>query len=273
MGLALSRTSAACWLAATLSAPAAAIELPGIELGFDTETPEVAFDVPTSLACTDVTTPEFAAQSPGKRLIQIETPVSLLLYHGEADRVRDLVIEIDGGDELTVYDYAPRTALASELAEPIEVRRTRSTDKTLGASLGGKLAGDVALTPTVSGGRSASDTATVTRRELPPKQAVVVSGTIGARSGVFYKLRSTTQSTLEGEQSFRVTFVAPADWSGGSVEVRCVARGEKKWLFVEQRRVWNELSRPVELKLVSHTVAKPAVEGVDLAPGESPGAK
>ena len=251
-------------LVTLMAAPSVAVELPDLEIGgFDTKTPEVAFDVPRSLECRDVTTPEFQAANPEKRLVEIEAPVSLLLYHGEANRVRDLVIEIDGGEELTVHDYTPRTALTSELAEPIEVRRSTSTDKSIGASLGGKLAGDVALTPTISGAHGRTESSTETRHKLPPKQAVVVSGTIGGRRGVFYKLRSSSQSTLEGERTFRVTFVAPAEWDGGSVEVRCVARGQRKWLFVEQRRVWNELARPVELRLVSHTVAKPTAEDLE----------
>ncbi|QDT67691.1 hypothetical protein MalM25_05920 [Planctomycetes bacterium MalM25] len=238
---------------------AAAIELPELEFNsFNTRTPEVAFDVPASLVCRDVTTDAFRATHPGERLVEVETPVSLLLYHGEAGKLDDVVVTIDGADAgLRVHDYTPRTELASELAEPIEVKRTESTDKSIGASLGGKLAGDVALTPTISAGASKIESSTQRENRLPPKQAVIVSGTTGGRSGVYFKLRRSTQSTLEGERTFKVTFAAPLAWDGGAIRVHCLARGEKKWLFVEQRRVWNETARPVELRLVSHTVAKP----------------
>ncbi len=242
------------------ASPGLAIELPGVS-SFDTRTPEVAFDVPARLGCRDVTTPEFLAANPEMRLVEVVAPVSLLLFHGEAGKVDDMVLEIDGAAAgLKVHDYAPRTELASELAQPVEVKETIATDKSIAATIGAKLAPDVCLTPTLTAGTSKAESATVTRSELPPKQAVVVSGTTGGRSGVYFKLRRSTQSTLEGERVFRVTFAAPADWDGGSIEVRCLARGEKKWLFVDQRRVWNETSRPVELRLVSHTTAKPVVD-------------
>lgn len=255
---------------ALLAAPVLVVDLRparagGVDLSpldaFDTRTPEVGFDVPAEIVCRDVTTEAFRATNPGSKLVEVEAAVSLLLFHGEAARVDDVVVEIDGsGAGLVVYDYAPRTELLSELSQPVEVKESVATDKSLGASLGARLAPDVALTPTLSAGSSKQKTQTVTRSELPPKSPVVVSGTTGARTAVYFKLRRSTQSTLEGERTFRVTFAAPADWSSGAVEVRCVARGERKWLFVEQRQVWNQTARPVELRLVSHAVAKPAID-------------
>lgn len=245
------------------AAPTSALELPPID-SFDTRTPEVAFDVPATLSCRDVTTDEFLQTNPGMRLVEVAAPVSLLLFHGEPGKVDDVVVEIDGASAgLKVHGYAPRTELASELAQPIEVKETVASDKSVAATIGAKLAPEVSLTPTLSAGTSKAESSTVTRSELPPKRAVIVSGTTGGRSGVYFKLRRSTQSTLEGERTFLVTFAAPADWDGGAVEVRCLARGEKKWLFVEQRRVWNEMTKPVELRLVSHTTAKPVVEEPD----------
>ena len=238
-----------------LSLSPACGELPS----FSSDAPEIAFDLPPTLECRDVTPADFAAAHPEQRIIRVEAPITLLLYHGEPRRIDDVVIEIDGGDALRVFDYAPRTTLASEHAEPIEEKRTVHTDKTIAASLGGKLSGDVALTPTVSSGVSRNESKTETFTRLPPKEAVVVSGAIDGRTGVYFKLRRSSQSTLEGERLFTVDFVAPADWSGGEVEVRCVARGERRWLLVEKRGVWNETAQPVELRLVSHTVAKPEV--------------
>lgn len=254
----------------SLPAPMLAIELPNLDLpdlefeSFKTTTPDVGFDVPATLVCRDVTTAEFRQSHPGERLIEVEAPVTLMLYHGKAAKLDDVVISIQGDHAgFRVHDYAPRTELQSELAEPIELKTTHSNDKSIGASLGGKLSGDIALIPTVSAGLSKATSETEQRKQLAPKQAVLVSGTIGGRTGVYYKLRRSTQSTLEGERTFNVTFAAPVEWEGGSIKVHCLARGEKKWLFVEQRRIWNETAKPVELRLVSHTVAKPAVAEAD----------
>lgn len=249
-------------------APCSGVELPRLD-SFDTRTPDVGFDVPERLVGRDVTTDAFAEAHPDRRLIEIETPVSLQLFRGEAGKIQDIVIEVDGSAaDLSVYDYAPRTELQSEFAEPIEQKTTVATDRSIGASLGAEIATDVSLTPTISAGASKQETSTEVRSRLPPKQATVVSGTIGGRSGVYFKLRHSSQSTLEGERTFKVTFEAPASWSGGDIQVRCLARGEKRWLFVDQRRVWNETTRPVELRLVSHTAAKPEVRSNECACSE-----
>ncbi|WP_146399431.1 hypothetical protein [Pseudobythopirellula maris] len=223
-------------------------------VGLGAELPEASFDIPRTLVCRDVTTEEFAATRPGERLLKVEAPISLVLYHGEARRVEDLVIEIDGeAAGLMVHDYGPKTLLESEHAEPIEVERTSQQDKSMGASLGGKLGVDVAITPTIHGavGRSQKEVEKLSR--LPPKEPTVVSGTVNSRRGVYFKLKRSSQSTLEGERNYTVTFVAPVGWTGGEVRVECLARGTRKWLLVERREVWAEKSSPVELRLVSHT--------------------
>ena len=200
-------------LPALIPAPAAAIDLPSIPLStFKTETPDVGFDMPSVLVSRDVTTDAFRKENPGQRLVEVVAPVSLLLYHGEPDRVDDVVVEILGeAAGLRVHDYAPRTELRSELTKPIEVTRTTASDQSLGASLGGRLGADVTVTPTVSYGKASNESSTETVSRLPPKQAVIVSGATGGRTGVYFKLRRSTQSTLEGERTFRVTFAAPDD--------------------------------------------------------------
>lgn len=218
-------------------------------------TPEVSFDVPESLVVADVTTNEFLRDHPEQRLFEVKVPVSLLLYQGEADRIRDVVIEIDGAaDNLRVHDYTPRTHLQSEFTEPIEQKRSIGTDRSMAASLGGTLGADITIIPTMNAGKSESNTIVETTSKAPPKKAVIVSGTTQSHQAVFFKLRQSSQATLEGEQTFCVTFAAPEDWPGGTIEVRCVARGQQKWLLVERRKVWNETARPVKLRLVSHSI-------------------
>lgn len=227
---------------------------PGI--AFATDRIDLAFDLPAVLPCRELS----ETTATGGRLVEVVAPVSLVLYAGAADELEDVVVEIDGEAlGLAVHDYSPRTELTTDLAEPIEQKRSVAVDKSIGASLGGKLGADVAITPTVSGGLSTIETNTETVSRLPPRTATVVSGTTGGRTGVYFKLRRSSQSTLEGEHTFRVVFAAPADWQGGEVLVRCVAHGRKEWLFVKRRAVWSESEKPVELRLVSHTVAKPTV--------------
>jgi hypothetical protein len=222
---------------------------------------DVGFDIPTDVACRDVTTNDFREVRSNERLVEVTIPVSLVLYHGEQAAIEEVVIEIDGrASDLRVVDYGPRTALTTTYAAPIERKRTEARDTNLNASLGGKLGPEMALTPGGGVAFSHAKTECETELLLPPRDATLVSGTVSDRRGVYFKLRASSQTTLEGEREFRVTFAAPRDWSGGMVDVRCVARGGHKWLFVEQQRVWSEVSRPVKLLLVSHTAAKPIID-------------
>lgn len=259
---ACARLQAALMIVPCLSIAMASNHLPAGEIDefrelidLSANTPEVSFDVPESLYVRDVTGDEFARNHPDKRLFEVKVPVSLLLFQGDADRIRDVVIEIDGAaDNLRVHDYSPRTHLQSDFTEPIEQRRSIGSDRSLAASLGGKLGTDITLTPTINAGKSESESLIETTTKAPPKKAIIVSGTTQSHRGVFFKLRQSSQATLEGEQTFSVTFAAPEDWLGGTIEVRCVARGQQKWLLVERRKVWNETARPLKLKLVSHSV-------------------
>lgn len=233
-------------------------------VGLGAELPVIEFDVPQSVVCRDVTPEGYAPARAGDRLVQVVMPVSVVLLRGDVERVREVIVEVDGSDAgLTVHDYSPDTRLESELAGAVEVKRTTERQHGIDASLGGVLpvaGGTAHLTPSVTAGKSERSTSTKTETRRPPKRAVLVSGAVNRRQGVFFKLRPSTQSTLEGEHELSITFVAPAEWEGGELHVECVARGVKKWLFVKQRKVWSASRAPVEVRLVSHTVAKPVVD-------------
>ncbi|MCA9239181.1 MAG: hypothetical protein KDA37_03235 [Planctomycetales bacterium] len=232
-------------------------------IGLGAELPVIEFDVPQTILCRDVTPMDFEPVHPGDRLLQVSLPVSVVVLKGEPSRVREVIFEIDGEQAgLRVHDFSPDTTLASDQVKEIEVKRTEQKQKGVDASLGGVLpmsGGAAHVTPSVTAGSSEQSTETVTQTRLPPKKAVLVSGAVNRRQGVYFKLRQSTQSTLEGEHLLTITFAAPADWSAGALQVECVARGEKKWLFVKQRKVWGISRTPVEVRVARHTVAKPVL--------------
>ena len=78
------------------------------------------------------------------------------------------------------------------------------------------------------------------KKKIAPKHLVVASGTTGEQHGVFFKLRPSPQSTLEGEHELTVRFVVPAIWRGDSVAVSCQATGQQKFLWLKQRKVWAD---------------------------------
>lgn len=233
-------------------------------LDLGSQSPDIEFDFPPKIVCRDVTTPEFTESRPGRRLVEVELPISVVLLRGDADRLRNIVIEVSGaGGGLSVFDYAPATQLTSEFSEPIEVTTTDDKARHLDASLGGAIpvAGAIAhLTPGISTGVTRRDATTETQKRFPPKQAVVVSGTTGGRQGVFFKLQQSTQTTLEGEHLLKITFDAPADWQAGALSVTSVARGTRRVLWAEKPTVWHTSESPIDIELATHVVAKPIVQ-------------
>lgn len=103
---------------------------------------------------------------------------------------------------------------------------------------------------------------------MPPKYAIVVSGTAAEGRGVFFKLKRWSQTSLEGVHPLSVTFIVPAGWRGGDVYVNCNAGGQRKMLFIKQSTTLGTDGGPVRLYLTRggsvRQVAKPIV--ADVAP-------
>lgn len=241
------RACCALLAAAVLSPPAPAADLVDLGVDLGNSEPVVGFDLPRAVAVREVDGAEgVALLAPGERLLSVELPVSMLVRRGDIRRVDEVVVEVDGSAAgLAVHDYSPATRLESEFTGDIEVQSTTENERHREVSLGGTVA-KLAPGGGVSRTRQEVETERLARRA--PKQAVVVSGPINQRRGVLFKFRPSSQTTLEGEHPLRLTFVAPADWSGGSLEVRCRAAGERKILFVKQPAVWGSVGGQVELR-------------------------
>jgi hypothetical protein len=220
-------------------------------------------DFPRTVECRDVTPDEFDESRPGERLIELALRVSVRFHGNEANQVDEITIDIaDTPASLNVHRFSPETKLSSELAGDIHRTTTVESTNSLGATLGGELpvvAGDVIahVTPSISGNLGQRESATERVSRLSPKQTVVVSGTTNAGRGVFFKLRRNSQNTLEGVHELKVTYVAPADWQTGSINVACRAHGRHK-LFgvVEQPKVFGTAAAPVHLYLAGNDEAR-----------------
>ncbi len=119
------------------------------------------------------------------------------------------------------------------------------------------------ITPSISAGLVSSDTATEKINRLPPKHVVVVSGTYAEGRGVFFKLKRTSQTSLEGVHELAVTFVAPRTWRAIALEIECNALGTRKTLWVKQQATLGHTQRYVQLVPaavgpINHVVCKPA---------------
>jgi hypothetical protein len=232
--------------------------------------PNVEFDIAPTAECRDITPVARIAQYPNQRLIEVTLPVSVRFRGVSMDEVDELAIEVNGASSgLRVHDFAPTTQLFTDVAHEIETTTTMKKARSLDGSLGGTIpipGADAAahLTPTISAGLAGCNTETEKSSRLPPKHAVVVSGTSSAGRGVFFKLKRYSQTSLEGSHELTVTFVAPRVWRWSEIRVDCAARGEQKVLWMKQSGTIGQTTRLVQLvemsaKPVRQVVLKPAV--------------
>jgi hypothetical protein len=245
--------------------------------------PNVEFDVAPTAECRDVTPPERLAQYPELRVIEVRLPVSVRFRGVSMDEVDELAVEVNGASAgMRVYDFAPKTQLATDISHDIETTTTTKKARSLDGSLGGTIpipGAEAAahLTPTISAGIAGCNTATEKVNRLPPKHAVVVSGTSSAGRGVFFKLKRYSQTSLEGLHELTVTFVAPRAWRWSEIRVDCAARGEQKLLWMKQSGTIGQATRLVQLvemgaKPVRQTVLKPTAQDEPLVkPVSAPG--
>jgi hypothetical protein len=202
--------------------------------------PYVEFDFARVAEWRDVTCRGCTDDCSSDRLIEITLPVSVRFRGVSPEDVDELDIEISGVVAgLRVSDFSPKTQLISDHTRAIETTTTTKDSQSLDATLGGNLpipyAEAVAhLTPSITAGTSRSDSATERTTRLPPRRAVVVSGTSYEGRGVFFKLKRSSQTSLEGVHTLSVTFAVPADWQGGTLRVGCSARGQRKIYWLKQ---------------------------------------
>ncbi len=223
--------------------------------------PAVEFDFARTANCRDVTPAERSAADPGERLMEVNLPVTARFHGVAADDVDELVIEIYApAAGMRVASYEPTTQLATDVTKAIETTTTSHTAKSLEATLGGTLPAPYSelvahLTPSITASTSRGGSATEKVTRLPPRYAVVVSGTAYEGHGAFFKLKRSSQTSLEGVHALTVTFIAPRDWQSGAIRVGCSARGQRKLLFVKQDATLGRAAGEVMLRLVHQDAA------------------
>jgi hypothetical protein len=214
--------------------------------------PVLSFDFSRTLACRDATPEELGEHYPDVRVVECTLRLSVYLESGDIGEVEAIRVEIGDDDaRLRVHDFAPRTRLESEFAGEIEWTKTTESSHSLGGSLGGELPclGGVKanVTPSINGGIGGKEIVTESQKRIAPKQVAVASGTLNEEHGVFFILRPTPTSTLEGVHELSVQFVVPADWRGDAVRVNVQATGQQKTLWITQQKTWAKKSTGVVL--------------------------
>ncbi|MEM9354419.1 MAG: hypothetical protein AAGA92_15540 [Planctomycetota bacterium] len=228
--------------------------------------PVVHFDFAPTAACADVGSEQFLADHPGKKLIEIAVEVSVSVEAGDASKVEEIRVQLsDAGRRLRVESFSPQTTLESEYTDDIQVTTTTESNKAIGASLGGEapvVLGDLVahVTPTINGSFSKAEAETQTAFRKAPRTALVVAGTVDSAHGVFFKLRPSPQTTLEGVHELVVRFVVPENWRADELSLQCSATGEDKVLWMKQQATWAERHGSIAVYLAGDAEARDAAE-------------
>jgi len=184
--------------------------------------PRLSFDVADRVSCREVTPPEFAISHPGDKLIEVVFEISALVQSGlERDVVHFLYTIESPEQRLRVADYLPRTELGTSIVGPLVVEKKEGDTVTLGASANGKYEGYVS--GNITAARSNASEERVRYEKLPPKSLLAASGTIRRGHGVYFKLKPSEQSSLEGSRQFVLTLQVPRTWRADVMTVRCQA--------------------------------------------------
>jgi hypothetical protein len=189
--------------------------------------PQVIFDVTPVVACRDVTPEEFAAANPDERLVEARLQVSSLIHSGDEDDLLQYFYRfVSPAQSLRFADYTPKTTLASDVAGNVSIEKKKETTKGIGMTLSGP--SDLPIKVAGSGDVGAKSLDAVRYDLVPPMTAVAASGTILRGYGVYFKLRPSRGTSLEGEKEFTLVLRVPRGWRNDFLHLSCTASGVQK---------------------------------------------
>jgi len=186
----------------------------------------VQFDVQPLAPAVEVAAESLPRQMPASRLVQIKFDVSTIVppeFHGAFEEA--LIKIVTRKPSVQVADYWPRTEMYSSIATPLSV--AENYDRIRQASIQG--VGGYPGVGSANGHAYFHDELkrNVLYEQRPPMQLLTAAGTIDRRSGVYFKLRSTPQTALEGARTFKLILEVPNAWRGDVLEFHAVAYGRK----------------------------------------------
>jgi hypothetical protein len=233
--------------------------------------PMVRFSSGHTVACRDVTSPEFAAVHPTEKLIEAQFRVSVLLWQGSEEDIEELLVMVASPERrLHVVDFWPKTESVTDIAGPIERSETNDSKTAAEAGVKANLSGGLGgvtgqITPSLGVSQSGQTTVKEMYRKLPPKQLLLASGPLDADSSVFFKLKPSTQLSLEGAKLFSCVFAVPADWRGDWATLTCLAKGRSTRQLVSRVEECGRATFALGLYLEGDADARLAAEQLDQA--------
>lgn len=192
----------------------------------DRSLPQINFDVPAVIGCREVTTEEFANTHSLEKLLEVRLNASSLLANGTDRCIRELFFLIYSPERsFQVVDFSPQTTLITEFAAPIDETSNKENVNSAGFNFSPnlELAGKASLNANLSDKEGKS----LRTSRLPPKQLAVASGTQRRGTAVYFKMKPSSQLTLEGTHEIVITLKVPIAWRADLMHVHC--RGLTAW--------------------------------------------
>ena len=185
---------------------------------------QVAFDVNPLAPARETNTIGLTNQLPGSRMVDVQLDVSALFTPGDSAVITEYTVRIvSRHEDVQVADFSPRTEMQSDVFGALQVNSNQ--DRVREAAIRG-LGGY----PGVGSAQGYAyyhdnNNETVHYAKKPALEMVNASGTLERRRGVYFKVRQSSQNTLEGARPFRVVFEVPASWRADLLDVTIEAAG------------------------------------------------
>lgn len=189
--------------------------------------PKVHFDAAYAVPCRDVTPPDFAQLNPHERLVEARVSISSLIKSGSEDDLAEFFYRMVSPQRtLEIVDYLPKTTLATDIAGNISIEDKRERSASLGVSVSAGF--PHALNAGANTGLGTKNGKTVHYEKLPPLESLTAAGTLYRGSGVYFKLRPSTRTSLEGGNEFVLMLRVPIQWRADYLQLDCQASGWKR---------------------------------------------
>lgn len=185
---------------------------------------QVAFDVNQMAPARDANSIGLMRQLPNSRMVDVQLDVSALFTPGDAAVVTEYTVRIvSRHEDVQVADYSPRTELQSDVFGPMQI--SQEGDRVREAAIRGF--GGYPGVGSAQGYAYYHDNSheTVHYAKKPSLELVNAAGTLERRRGVYFKVKQSSQTTLEGARPFRIVFEVPNSWRADLLDVTIEAAG------------------------------------------------
>ncbi len=183
----------------------------------------VRFDVADTVGCIEMKTDsEKVVRHSAYQRVRCELDISAFVHFKRSSDLAQFVYIIELPERRgRIVDYSPKTALTSDVTGTTSVSSQSESNSSLGISANTDMGGYGAASFNASNGGRETDTVKFERK--PRKQLLAASGTLDRGSAVYFKLKPSSQTTLEGSKRITIVLEVPQSWRSDYLRVRCVA--------------------------------------------------